>query len=253
MTAPSLRGALTAAALALALVAGDARADAPALRIGSKTFAESVILSQAATLLATDAGTPVDDRGALGGTRFCWDALIGGALDLYPEYTGTLREEILKDPAGGDLERLRAALALRGLDFIGPLGFDNGYALAMREPVAARLGIRTLSELAEARHADLRFGLSNEFMRRRDGWPGLADRYGFASGRAEGLEHELAIRGLLAGAVDVTDIYTTDAEIRRAGLRVLVDDRRFFPRYQAILLHRAASFDWLHYSHAQAT
>ncbi|HVZ89652.1 MAG TPA: glycine betaine ABC transporter substrate-binding protein [Polyangia bacterium] len=224
--------------VALILIASPARADAPALRIGSKTFAESVILSQAAALLAAGAGTPVDDRGALGGTRLCWDALMAGALDLYPEYTGTLREEILKDPTAGDLEGLRSLLAARGLDFVGPLGFDNGYALAMRESVAARLGIRTLSDLAEARHGDLRFGLSNEFMRRRDGWPGLAAQYGFAPGRAQGLDHELAIRGLLDGAVDVTDVYTTDAEIRRAGLRVLADDRGFFPRYQAILLHR---------------
>jgi osmoprotectant transport system permease protein len=212
-------------------------ADAPTLRVGSKAFAESVVLGEAAGLIAADAGAPVEDRPALGGTRLCWDALVSGALDLYPEYTGTLREEILKDEgAPGDLEGLRATLAARGLGLIGPLGFDNRYALAMREEVAARLGVRTISDLA--RHPELGIGLSNEFMRRRDGWPGLAAFYGLLPGRAQGLDHELAIRGLLTGALEVTDVYSTDAEIARHGLRVLADDRGFFPRYQAILIYR---------------
>jgi len=225
---------------------GAARAAAaPPLRVGSKAFAESVILGEAAGLLAAAAGAPVEDRRALGGTRLCWDALVSGALDLYPEYTGTLREEILKGhgesdatsgDASGDLAALRKTLAARGLGLIGPLGFDNRYALAMREGEAARLGIRAISDLA--RHPELRIDLSNEFLRRRDGWPGLAARYALSEGRAQGLDHELAIRGLAAGALDVTDIYSTDAEIARDGLRVLTDDRGFFPRYQAILLYR---------------
>lgn len=233
-----------ASALALLVVValgGRNAAAAPPLRVGSKAFAESVILGEAAGQIAAAAGAPVEDRRALGGTRLCWDGLVSGALDLYPEYTGTLREEILKgdeasDGASGDLAALRATLAARGLGFIGPLGFDNRYALAMREEVAGRLGIRAISDLA--RHPELRIDLSNEFLRRRDGWPGLAARYALSEQRAQGLDHELAIRGLAAGALDVTDVYSTDAEIARDGLRVLTDDRGFFPRYQAILLYR---------------
>lgn len=225
------------ALLALVALGGGAAAAAPPLRVGSKAFAESVILGEAAGLLAASTGVPVEDRRALGGTRLCWDALASGALDLYPEYTGTLREEILKDQgAPADLEGLRAALTARGFGFIGPLGFDNRYALAMPEAVAARLDIRAISDLA--RHPELRVGLSNEFMRRRDGWPGLAARYALSEGRAQGLDHELAIRGLAAGDLEVTDIYSTDAEIARDELRVLTDDRGYFPRYQAILLYR---------------
>ncbi|MES1210430.1 MAG: glycine betaine ABC transporter substrate-binding protein, partial [Pseudomonadota bacterium] len=175
---------------------------APSLRVGSKAFAESVILGEAAGLVAAAAGAPVDDRPALGGTRLCWDALVSGALDIYPEYTGTLREEILSGAAApGDLPGLRAALAARGIGFIGPLGFDNHYALAMREPAAARLGIRAISDLAG--HPTLRIDVSNEFLRRHDGWPGLAARYGLPAAQAQGLDHELAIRGLVAGALDV--------------------------------------------------
>ncbi|HVV16565.1 MAG TPA: glycine betaine ABC transporter substrate-binding protein [Polyangia bacterium] len=207
------------------------------LRVGSKAFAESVILGEAAGLLAAAAGAPVDARPALGGTRLCWDALVAGALDVYPEYTGTLREEILpREAAPADLSGLRAALTARGLDFIGPLGFENHYALATRESEAARLGIRAISDLGG--HPELRIGVSNEFLRRHDGWPGLAALYALPEARAQGLDHELAIRGVAAGALDVTDVYSTDAEIARDGLRVLADDRGYFPRYEAILLYR---------------
>ncbi|HSS39822.1 MAG TPA: glycine betaine ABC transporter substrate-binding protein [Polyangia bacterium] len=207
------------------------------LRVGSKAFAESVILGEAAGLLAAAAGAPVEARPALGGTRLCWDALVAGALDVYPEYTGTLREEILKNTAAPtDAAALRTMLAARGIGFIGPLGFDNHYALAMRDPAAARLGIRAISDLAG--HPTLRIGVSNEFLRRNDGWPGLAARYALPEAQAQGLDHELAIRGLAAGALDVTDVYSTDAEIARDGLRVLTDDRGYFPRYEAILLYR---------------
>jgi osmoprotectant transport system permease protein len=228
--------------LALLIIALHARSAlaAPSLRVGSKAFAESVILGDVAGLLAAAAGAPVENRRALGGTRLCWDALVSGALDIYPEYTGTLREEILggqtSDDLSGGLPGLQTTLAAQGLGFIGPLGFDNRYALAMREQTAARLGIRTISDLA--RHPELRIDLSNEFLRRRDGWPGLAARYGLPNEHVQGLDHELAIRGLVTGALDVTDIYSTDAEIARDGLRVLTDDRGFFPRYQAILLYR---------------
>ena len=215
---------------------GDARGAAP-LRVGSKTFAESVILGEAAADLAASTGAEVERRPALGGTRLCWDALRTGALDVYPEYTGTLREEILRgEVAPGDA--LEAALRARGLGLIGPLGFENTYALAMRASVAARLGVRAISDLGAGRHPALRFGLSNEFMSRRDGWPALSARYGLPQANAQGLDHELAIRALLGGSLDVTDVYSTDAEVSRDDLRVLADDRAFFPKYEAVLLYR---------------
>jgi osmoprotectant transport system substrate-binding protein/osmoprotectant transport system permease protein len=223
---------------AAAARAGDARAAAP-LRVGSKTFAESVILGEAAADLAASTGAAVERRPALGGTRLCWDALLVGALDLYPEYTGTLREELLRgEGASSDARALEATLRARGLGLIGPLGFENTYALAMRAPAAARLGVRAISDLGAGRHAALRFGLSNEFMSRRDGWPALSARYGLPRASAQGLDHELAIRALLDGGLDVTDVYSTDAEVSRDDLRVLADDRAFFPRYDAVLLYR---------------
>ncbi|MGE5793322.1 MAG: glycine betaine ABC transporter substrate-binding protein, partial [Bacteroidota bacterium] len=117
-----------------------------------------------------------------------------------------------------------------------PLGFNNTYALAMREAQAAKLGIRTLSDLA--RHPGLRLGLSQEFIGRADGWPGLKRLYGLPYETPSGLDHGLAYEAIAAGRIDVMDIYSTDAKIERYGLRVLADDRGFFPKYDAVLLYR---------------
>jgi osmoprotectant transport system permease protein len=219
----------------LLLLAAPSSAAAEVLRVGSKSFTESVILGDVAALVASAAGARVEHRRGLGGTRLCWDALLAGDLDVYPEYTGTLAQEILGTP-GAELVALRTALGARGIGIVGPLGFDNTYALGMREPVAARLGVRTISDLRA--HPDLRLGFSNEFMSRRDGWPGLASRYRLPQARVQGLDHDLAYRGLADGSLDVTDLYATDAEIPRYGLRVLADDLGFFPKYEAVLLYR---------------
>ena len=102
--------------------------------------------------------------------------------------------------------------------------------------MARRDHLRTLSDLT--RHPDLRLGLTHEFLGRQDGYPGLAARYGLAMHDVRGIQHELAYTALASGSIDVTDIYTTDAQIQRLGLRLLEDDRHFFPRYDAVWLYR---------------
>jgi osmoprotectant transport system permease protein len=219
--------------------AGCARRAAPGetVTIGSKSFTESVILAEALADLAADAGAGVRHRRELGGTRVLWDALLAGEIDAYPEYVGTLREEVFagRRLAPGDAA-LAAALADHGVRTSRPLGFSDGYALGMKESVAARLGVRTLSDLA--RHPELRLGLSHEFLDRTDGWPGLRARYGLPQ-TPRGLDHALSYRALDAGAVDVVDLYTTDAEIREYAVRPLDDDRRYFPDYAAVFVYRA--------------
>jgi osmoprotectant transport system permease protein len=222
------------------------------LRVGSKTFTESVILGEIVTQLARAGGARVQHRSGLGGTRLLWNALTSGAIDIYPEYTGTLIEEILHgDPAiarigaaAGDvaatLRQLGEALRPRGIGVIGPLGFDDTYAIGTTSALARQLGLVRLSDLA--RHPELRLGFSNEFMSRRDGWPAVRARYGLEPTDVRGLDHDLAYRGLRAGSIDLTDLYTTDPEILRDGLVLLADDRRVFPRYDAVLLYRRAAF-----------
>jgi osmoprotectant transport system permease protein len=106
----------------------------------------------------------------------------------------------------------------------------------MRRAFADEHGIRRLSDLAG--HAEVRLGLSHEFLGRRDGWPGLKTAYGLPQQTPRGLDHGLAYEALAAGEVDAIDLYSTDAKIERYGIAVLEDDRHFFPRYDAVLLHR---------------
>ncbi|MEO6263768.1 MAG: glycine betaine ABC transporter substrate-binding protein [Luteimonas sp.] len=207
----------------------------PGVVIGSKNFTESVILGEIGTGLARGANIPVEHRRQLGGTRIVWRALEGGQIDAYPEYTGTLVQEILQLPDATPAQ-LRAALAKRGLAMTPPLGFDNTYALGMRAERARALGIKHVSDLRA--HPGLKLGLSNEFMARADGWPGLQRAYGLPQ-RPDGLDHDLAYRGLASAAIDVTDLYSTDAEIPYYKLVVLDDDRHYFPAYEAVFLYRA--------------
>jgi osmoprotectant transport system permease protein len=218
------------------VLAAHAADDPGRLRVGSKRFTESYILAQ---LLAQSAAPhlaePPEVKQGLGNTAIVYEALRSGSIDLYPEYAGTVSLEILKSPKPLALQEMNQALAPLGLGAAIRLGFNDGYALAMREADAQRLGIRTLSDLAK--HPELKLGLSNEFIGRGDGWPGLAQRYGFRQQPA-GLDHGLAYDAIAARQIDVMDIYTTDAKIAHLHLAVLRDDLGYFPRYDALVLYR---------------
>ncbi|MCZ6681567.1 MAG: ABC transporter permease subunit [Planctomycetota bacterium] len=207
------------------------------LEIGSKSFTESVILGEIAAHLARSSGVEAVHEQGLGGTRVLFAALENGDIDLYPEYTGTIREEILADLGLNTDDALRAALASRGIRMSRSLGFNNTYVLGMKEGRAAELGIRTISDLRG--HADLVLGFSNEFMDRGDGWPSLRSRYALPQTRVSGLDHRLAYRGINSGSIDVMDLYSTDSQIRRYGLRTLADDLGHFSDYHAVFLYRA--------------
>jgi osmoprotectant transport system permease protein len=209
---------------------------ADATVFGSKAFTESVILGELAAQLTREAGYDADHRRQLGGTRVLWSALVRGDIDCYPEYTGTLRTEIFADKNIGNDEQLRAALAQESMWTSKPLGFNNTYVLGMRRDRAAALGITRMSQLAE--HPTLRFGFSNEFMERADGWPGMRAHYGLPQQDVRGLAHDLAYRGLESGGLDVTDLYSTDAEIVHYDLTTLQDDAQFFPAYDALIVCR---------------
>ncbi|WP_420227665.1 glycine betaine ABC transporter substrate-binding protein [Pigmentiphaga litoralis] len=210
--------------------------DPGTLRIGSKRFTESYILAEILAQTAAPATRePPRVLQGLGNTAIVFEALRAGSIDVYAEYVGTIAQEILKSQRTLTLPQLRDQLAPLGLGVDVPLGFNDGYALTMRQADAARLGIDKLSDLAA--HPHLRFGLSNEFIGRADGWRGLAACYGLPQAPT-GLDHGLAYDALAQGRTDVIDIYTTDAKIEALDLRVLVDDRNYFPRYDAVLLHR---------------
>ena len=204
------------------------------LAVGSKKFTENVLLGWMGTHLMRAEGISVTHREELGGSRFLWEALRRGDIDAYPEYTGTLRQELLAnvDIAPG---ALADTLAKYGISTTAPLGFNNTYALGMRADHADSLGIETISDLQA--HPTLTLGFSNEFMKRSDGWPSLERTYDLPQS-ARGVDHDIAYRGLSSGQLDVIDLYSTDAEIQRYDLRVLRDDRNHFPDYEAVFLYR---------------
>ncbi len=211
-------------------------AQAETLSIGSKRFTESYILGEILRQTAQSAGeSQVSHKQGLGNTGIVYAALRNGSIDLYCEYTGTIDQEILKNTTPSSLESLKKQLAPLGLGVGIPVGFNDTYALAMTESQAQKLNIRKLSDLA--RHPELRFGLSQEFLNRKDGWPGVKSVYNFRVD-PRGLEHGLAYDAIATGQIDVTDIYSTDAKINKYKLRVLEDDRHFFPAYEAVILYR---------------
>lgn len=246
MRRPIGRMALLMAMLALTL-AWPSRAAEP-LKVGSKRFTESYVLGELARQTLQRAGLEAEHRQGLGNTAILEQALLGGQVDVYPEYTGTIVRELLKrnpeqDAPPPSLAQINEWLAPRGLKAAVPLGFNNTYAIAMREADAQRLGVDSLSALARLAPADaarLRPGLSHEFLVRADGWPALKRHYALQIPEAPALDHGLAYQALAQGQVDLIDVYSTDAQIGRLQLRVLKDDRSFFPRYDAVLLMRSS-------------
>ena len=233
-----MRGVGVTLFLVLVLLPGGAGGETPpTVRVGSKSFTESYILGEiAAQVIERTGEARVERRLGLGGTGITYHAIEHGAIDLYPEYTGTLSRVIVKDPSLRTTEAIRQRLAAEGLTISDPLGFDNTYALAVLETRAARLGLRTIGDLA--RHGELTAAFSSGFLEREDGWPGLRRRYGLRLRDVRVVEHALAYRALVSGDVDVVDVFSTDGQLERLRLRLLEDDRRFFPDYSAVLLAR---------------
>ena len=210
----------------------------PPLNVGSKRFTESYILGEIVRQTAQAAGeTSAVHKQGLGNTAIVLNALTTSAIDVYPEYTGTIAKEILKLDAVPPLPELNAKLAPMGLAVGVPLGFNNTYALALRGDEARAKGIAKLSDLKA--HPELRLGLSQEFIGRADGWPGLKRAYELPFETPRGIDHGLAYEAIADRQVDAIDIYSTDAKIDRYGLAVLADDKQYFPRYDAVLLYRA--------------
>jgi osmoprotectant transport system permease protein len=208
----------------------------PPTIIGSKKFTESYVLGELARHELERSGLPVEHRQGMGGTIVLWQALKQGAITAYPDYTGTIREEILKSTGAISLPSLRESLARFGVGITEELGFNNTYALVLRRADADRLAIHKISDLS--RHPELRLGFTHEFLSRHDGWQPLQARYGLALPEVWGIDHALGYLALANHSIDVKDAYSTDAKIAEHDLVTLQDDLRFFPEYQAAFLYR---------------
>jgi osmoprotectant transport system permease protein len=208
--------------------------------VASKPFGESYLLAEMFAQLLEARGIGVSRRSGLGATEVAFGALRAGAIDVYPEYTGTgllviLRETPQPDPRAVFARVQRSFDERFGVRWLPPLGFENTYAIAVRRETAERFGLRTLTDLARVAPR-LTAGLTPDFIGRPDGLPGLRRAYGLRFGDVRPLAQALKYRALASGGVDVVDGYSTDGLIDRYGLVVLEDDRHFFPPYEAAAL-----------------
>lgn len=227
----------------LACAAAPAFADR--IVVGSKNFAENRLLAEIfAQLLESRTDLEVDRRLGLAGTQICFEALRSGAIDLYPEYTGTGLVSLLGQQAEGPTATLnqvrREFLARWDLWWLTPLGFENAYEIGVPRRLAEEHGLESISDLARVA-PDLVAGFGYEFMERPDGLPGLEEAYGLNFRTVHPLQQALKYQAAGSGRIEVLDVYTTDGRLLLYDLTVLDDDREFFPSYQAAALVRGAT------------
>ena len=206
------------------------------IKIGSKNFPESNILAEIMAQLLEDSGFIIERRFGLGGTIICYQGLANAEIDVYPEYSGTIEQAILKlkeSPTYSELQKLLREN--HSLELLDSFGFNNTYAFAVRAEFAKSENLKNMSDLHS--HPNLRFGLSQEFLERGDGWRPLAKTYGLTADPL-GMEHALSYAALEQNKIDVMDVYSTDAEIQKYDLFCLEDDENFFPAYLAAPLIR---------------
>lgn len=215
--------------------------------VGSKAFTESIIIGEIVAQWLERSNVPVERHFNLGATNISFEAVRSGAIDMYPEYTGTGLMAILKHEPINDhakvMDTVRSDFKSRyDIVWLDPLGFNNTYALAMPEALAKRLGITKVSDLLA--HTDLRAGFASEFLARNDGWPGLSRAYGLKFQNEPGsMEAGLMYQAAASGQVDVISAYSTDGRIDTQHLLVLEDDRGFFPPYEAALMVRRSTLE----------
>jgi osmoprotectant transport system permease protein len=238
-----MRGVLLAMLLCVGLLAK--AHSAPAIVVGSKIFTEGYILGELAaqTIEASSPPVPVTRKLGMGSTGILFESLTSGAIDVYADYTGTLTEAIIKNPQLKSQQEIQDALSKLNLVMSEPLGFNDTYGLAVRESFARQNGLRTISDLARLK--TVRAAFSYEFMDRADGYPGLTKKYHFDMNprNVSRMEHSLTYQAIDQNAVDVIDVYSTDAKIRKFNLRVLDDDLGYFPVYQAVWVARKGFVD----------
>jgi osmoprotectant transport system permease protein len=214
-------------------------AEKPSIIVGSKIFAESYILAEIFSQIIDETGEAKAIRKfGLGQTGIAFQALNEKKIDLYPEYTGTIAESILKDHVAKTIPELRAQLEPLGLTISDSLGFKDTYALAVRRDDAQEMSLSKISDLKS--HTDIRAALSHEFMERSDGYPKLKAIYGFHLANLHGIAHGLSYQAIERDEISLTDIYSTDAMVQKLNLVVLEDDLSVFPDYSAIIFAQSS-------------
>lgn len=215
------------------------------IRVGSKNFTEQVVLGEiVAQQLERRLHRPVDRRLNLGGTLLAHQALLAGEIDLYPEYTGTALAAILKDSSTATdpaavLTRVRSEYLRRfQVDWLDPLGIDNGFAMIVRGPDARQRRLESLSDAA-AESEGWRLGAGYEFEQRADGLAALKNTYHLRFPSAPvSMDLGLLYQALEQKQVDMIAANATDGLLSKLDLKILADDRHAFPPYQVCIAAR---------------
>jgi osmoprotectant transport system substrate-binding protein len=206
--------------------------------VASKDYTENKILGEMlAQLIENKTDLNVERKLNMGGTFVCFEAIKKGEVDIYPEYTGTALTAYLKLPVDSDADKVYQTVSEEfekqfQITWLDPFGYNNTYALAMPKDLAEENGIESISDLA-AKSDQFVFGAEHEFFNREDGYDGLVDTYGLKFKEEAKMENSLKYQAIGQGKMDVTDAYTTDGQLKALNLKVLKDDKNFFPPYYA--------------------
>jgi osmoprotectant transport system substrate-binding protein len=212
--------------------------------VGSKNFTEQLILGEIiAQQIENETHLPVERRFYLAGTYICHQAILAGRIDIYPEYTGTALTAVLKEKPDGNREKVydqvKTGYANRFNLAVGvPFGFNDTFAIEIRDDDARRLGLKTISQAAPYTPT-WRAGFGYEFIERPDGYKGLSATYGLHfAGNPRIMDLGLLTRALKDKQVDLIAGNTTDGLIPALNLFVLEDDKHYFPPYEAVPIVR---------------
>jgi len=217
-----------------------------AIVVGSKNFTEQVLLGEIiAQHLQHRLTVPIRKNLDLNGTLLTHQALLSGAIDLYPEYTGTAFTNVLNQRNVADpaivLERVRAQYSDLGLDWLDPLGFNNSFAMVVRGDDARERHLATLTDAANDPKGFV-LGAGYEFMQRPDGYATLNSGYSIQwTDPPKTMDLGLLYPALLQKTVSMAAGSVTDGLLSKLDVKVLTDDKQVFPPYQACIVVRKAS------------
>ena len=241
---------MAAAILAAALTVGATGCSGGnTITIGTKDFGENIVLGEMmAQLVEKNTDLKVNRKLNMGGTFVCFAAIKKGQIDVYPEYTGTaltahLKMDVITDPDEAYTVVSQKFEEQFKIKWLKPFGFNNTYAVAVTKTVAEQYGLETISDLAKVA-GNLTFGAEHEFFDRQDGYDGLIKLYGLTfKGEPKKMNVSLKYQAIGSGDMDVTDAFSTDGPIKQYNLKILKDDKNFFPPYYAAPIVRDATLE----------
>ena len=237
---------LAFAALALAAVVPLASQAQQVVRVGSKNFTEQFVLAEIYAQALESAGIKTEKKLNLGGTLIAQKAMEEKQIDFYPEYTGTMLLAVLKAEPMTDpkavYDKVKEAYAKMGLVLMNQSNLNNGYSMVVRPETAQKYKLETLSDLTKVAK-ELKIGAGPEFRDRKDGLPGLKDKYGMVFGEDLQMAIGLRYQALKSDQVQVVNGYSTDGLISALKLKRLRDDKNLWPPYFVVPVIRREALE----------